>query len=91
MTTTLSNLQREWSEHHKLACWIIHKRLRKLGRYDDELFGEALAQAWTQFQRCRQRVADVPHAIALAARAGVGRALRGSRFRPSPDREFPRP
>ena len=32
MTTTLSNLDREWSEHYKLACWIIHRRLRqKLG------------------------------------------------------------
>ena len=79
--TTLNNLHREWSEHHKLACWIIHRKLqRKLGRFDDELVGEALSQAWAQFERCRQSVADPAHAVALCARSGVARALRGSRF-----------
>ena len=81
MTTTLSNLHREWTEHRKLAYWIIHRRLRQaLGRYDDELVAEAIAQAWVQFERCRKRVAEVPHAMALAARSGAGRALRGSRL-----------
>jgi hypothetical protein len=81
MTTTVSNLEREWQENRKLACWIIHRRLRqKLGRYDDELVAEAEAQAWVQFARCRQRVADPAHAVALVARSGVARALRGSRL-----------
>ena len=80
-TTTTSNLHREFNEHLKLAYWIIHRRLRqKLGRYDDELVGEAIAQAWSQFARCRQRVADPAHAVALVARSGAARALRGSRF-----------
>jgi hypothetical protein len=81
MTTTLSDLHREWTDNRKLAFWIIHRRLRQaLGHYDDELVGEAIAQCWVQFVGCRKRVADVRHAMSLAARSGVGRALRGSRF-----------
>jgi DNA-directed RNA polymerase specialized sigma24 family protein len=81
MATTSTNLNREWNENYKLVLWIIHRRLRqKLGRYDDELVQEALVQAWDQYAKCRQRVADPVHAIALVARSGVGRALRGSRF-----------
>lgn len=75
------HLHEEFSEHVKLVYWIIHRRLRqKLGRYDDELVQEAAAQAWEQYAKCRQRVADAKHAAALVARSGVARALRGTRF-----------
>jgi len=80
MTTTVSNLNREWDENYKLVCWIIHRRLRQLGRYDDELVQEALVQAWEQYAKCRQRVEDVQKAISCVARSGAARALRGSRF-----------
>ncbi|HEY1601464.1 MAG TPA: hypothetical protein VGG64_17820 [Pirellulales bacterium] len=84
MTTTttisLAQLRREFDEHYRLVLAIIHRRLRQLGRYDDELVGEALGQAWEQYPTCRQRLADVGHAIACVAHSGVARALRGTRF-----------
>lgn len=79
-TTNTQQLHDEFTTHFKLACWIIRRRLGMLGRYDDELAQEAIAQGWEQFAKCRQRVADPVHAIALVARSGVARALRGSRF-----------
>jgi len=79
-TTNTQQLHDEFTTHFKLVCWIIRRRLGMLGRYDDELAQEAIALAWLQFAKCRQRVADPLHAVALVARSGVGRALRGSRF-----------
>jgi hypothetical protein len=73
--------QRDWSRHHGLACRIIRQRLQsRFTATSDELFGEALGHAWTQFERMHRRGMEPGKAVALAARSGASRAMRGTRF-----------
>ena len=80
----------EWTEFYPLARWLVK---RKLGRLDGTIphdisdrVNEAIAHAWQEYPKLRQRRPDIPAktAIRWVCRTGVSRVWSNTRFVPKP-------
>jgi hypothetical protein len=87
---TTEQLHAEWTEHNRLAYWLCR---RKLIRIDgtvppdlDDRVSDAIAHAWVEFGKIRNRKPDVPAKTAMrwACKTGVSRVHARTRFVPKP-------